>query len=243
MVITSPVCFSRLNQLSFHADDIPWDQTLPHQVRKESDGQKAYFIFFVTPVTNFVFVGPLLINSRWPASAFYLWYLMPSLIGWNVDQRHIALKYKFITCAGNGLLSHRHIQCVSWNRNFVPWRHHQMEAFPVLLAICAGNSPVTGDFPHKDQWRGALTFSLICAWINGWVDTRGSGYLRRHRTHFDVTVIRILVCFAMFRHRPLYPYPSGHSRFACTGANITMASVTTLQNILQVSFTGIAMIE
>ena len=24
------------------------------------------------------------------------------------------------------------------------------------------NSPVTGDFPHKGQWRGALMFSLIC---------------------------------------------------------------------------------
>ena len=23
--------------------------------------------------------------------------------------------------------------------------------------------------PHKDQWRGALMFSLICVWINGWV--------------------------------------------------------------------------
>ena len=28
-------------------------------------------------------------------------------------------------------------------------------------------------FPHKDQWRGALMFSLICAWINGWVNILG----------------------------------------------------------------------
>ena len=25
---------------------------------------------------------------------------------------------------------------------------------------------------HKGQWRGALMFSLICAWINGWVNNR-----------------------------------------------------------------------
>ena len=25
------------------------------------------------------------------------------------------------------------------------------------------------NFPHKGQWREALMFSLICAWINGWV--------------------------------------------------------------------------
>ena len=27
--------------------------------------------------------------------------------------------------------------------------HHQMETFPVLLALCAGNSPVTGEFPSQ----------------------------------------------------------------------------------------------
>ena len=26
--------------------------------------------------------------------------------------------------------------------------------------------------PHKGQWRGDLMFSLICAWINGWVNNR-----------------------------------------------------------------------
>ena len=29
------------------------------------------------------------------------------------------------------------------------------------------NSPVNS--PHKGQWRGALMFSLVCVWINGWV--------------------------------------------------------------------------
>ena len=28
------------------------------------------------------------------------------------------------------------------------------------------------DSPHKGQWRGALMFSLICVWINGWVIVR-----------------------------------------------------------------------
>ena len=31
-----------------------------------------------------------------------------------------------------------------------------------LLAICAGNSPVPVNSPHKGQWRGSLMFSLIC---------------------------------------------------------------------------------
>ena len=49
-------------------------------------------------------------------------------------------------------------------------------------------SPVNS--PHKCQRRGALMFSLICAWMNGWVNNREAGDLRRHRTHYDVTVMR-----------------------------------------------------
>ena len=43
--------------------------------------------------------------------------------------------------------------------------------------------------PHKGQWRGALMFSLICAWRNGWVNNRDAGDLRRHRAHYDVIVL------------------------------------------------------
>ena len=36
------------------------------------------------------------------------------------------------------------------NRCFlIAWRRHQMESFSVLLAICVGNSPVTGEFPAQ----------------------------------------------------------------------------------------------
>ena len=42
--------------------------------------------------------------------------------------------------------------------------------------------------PHKGQWRGALMFSLICAWINACVNNRETGDLRRHRAHYDVIV-------------------------------------------------------
>ena len=71
----------------------------------------------------------------------------------------------------------------------IPWWHHQMETFSALLALCAGNSPVPGNFPHKGQWRGALMFYLICVWINGWVNNREAGDLRRHRGHYDVIVM------------------------------------------------------
>ena len=53
--------------------------------------------------------------------------------------------------------------------------------------------------PHKGQWRGALMFSLICAWINGWVNNGEAGGLRRHRAQYDVTVI------GCGRQGPVYP--------------------------------------
>ena len=69
------------------------------------------------------------------------------------------------------------------------WWRHQMETFAALLALGAGNSPVTVNSPHKGQWREALMLSLICAWINSWVNNRESSDLRRHRAHYDVIVM------------------------------------------------------
>ena len=64
-----------------------------------------------------------------------------------------------------------------------------METFSASLALCAGNSPVPVNSPHKGQWRGALMFSLICARINDWVNNSEAGDLRRHRGHYDVSVM------------------------------------------------------
>ena len=57
-----------------------------------------------------------------------------------------------------------------------------METFSALLAICG---ELTG---HR--WYGPLMFSLICAWINGWVKNGEAGDVRRHRAHYDVAVLR-----------------------------------------------------
>ena len=45
------------------------------------------------------------------------------------------------------------------------------------------------NYPHKGQWRGALMFPLIYAWIKAWGNNREAGDLRRHRTHYDVIVM------------------------------------------------------
>ena len=68
------------------------------------------------------------------------------------------------------------------------WRH-QMEIFSTLLAICVENSPDTGEFPAQRQVTRAAMFSLICAWMNGWVNNRDASDLRRHHVHYDVIVM------------------------------------------------------
>ena len=66
----------------------------------------------------------------------------------------------------------------------IRWKH-----FPRYWPFVRGihRSPVNS--PHKGQRRGALMFSLICAWINGWVNNDKAGDLGRHRVHCDVIVM------------------------------------------------------
>ena len=79
---------------------------------------------------------------------------------------------------------------LAWVSSIVlSWWRHQKEIFSALLAICAGNSSVPGEVPHKGQWRGALMFSLIWIWINGWVNNREADDLRHHDAHYNVSVM------------------------------------------------------
>ena len=66
----------------------------------------------------------------------------------------------------------------------IKWKH-----FPRYWPFVWGihRSPVNS--PHKGQWRRALMFSLISAWINGWVNNREVGDLRRQLAHYDVIVM------------------------------------------------------
>ena len=73
-----------------------------------------------------------------------------------------------------------HIQV--FHDDVIKWKY-----FPHYWPFVQGihRSPVNS--PHKDQWRGALMFSLI--WINGWVNNRETGNLRHYRAHYEVIVM------------------------------------------------------
>ena len=89
-------------------------------------------------------------------------------------------------CSGLNLLISSYVQ-YDWqdmHDDVIKWKY-----FPRYWPFVQGihRSPVNS--PHKGQWRGALRFSLICAWINGRVNNREAGDLRRRRTHYDVNVM------------------------------------------------------
>ena len=55
-----------------------------------------------------------------------------------------------------------HYRC---HDDVIKWKH-----FPRYWPFVRGIHRSSVNSPHKGQWRGALMFSLICAWINGWVN-------------------------------------------------------------------------
>ena len=89
------------------------------------------------------------------------------------------------TGTGHNLIKHYHAITPSCfiHDDVIKWKHFPRN-WPFVRGI--HRSPLNS--PHKGQWRGALMFSLICVWINGWVNNREAGDLRRYRAHYDVTV-------------------------------------------------------
>ena len=96
-----------------------------------------------------------------------------------------------------------HHACIAVIRigNKICWSHKSLNApvshddvikcthFPRYWPFVRGIHRSPANSPHKCQWRGALMFSLICVYINGWVNNREAGDLRRYRAHYDVTVM------------------------------------------------------
>ena len=74
------------------------------------------------------------------------------------------------------------LQCI--HDDVIKWKH-----FPRYWpSSCAGNSPVTGEFPSQRSVMRSY-FLWSAPWINGWVSNREVGDLRRHRAHYDVILM------------------------------------------------------
>ena len=85
-----------------------------------------------------------------------------------------------------------------WKQSYMPACHYyyklhddvtKWKYFPRCWPFMRGIQRSPMDSPQS-QWRGALMFSLIYAWTNGWGNNRDASDWRRHRAHYAVTVMR-----------------------------------------------------
>ena len=96
---------------------------------------------------------------------------------WKVDGRttDVSASDKF----------HWHVSAAELHDGVTKWKHFPRD-WPFVRGI--HRSPM-----NKGQWRGVLMFSLIYFWTNGWVNNQDADEMRRHRTHYDVTVIKMVI--------------------------------------------------
>ena len=88
-----------------------------------------------------------------------------------------------------------HYEITYWVYRNTWWRH-QMETWSRNW-FCEGDLQATA----TGQWRGALMFSLVCAWTNDWADNRDAGDLRRHSAHCDAIVMQFTALLKIAKKR------------------------------------------
>ena len=64
-----------------------------------------------------------------------------------------------------------------------------METFSVLLAFCAGNSSVTGEFLTQRPVTRSFDVLFDLRLTNSWANNGHDGDWGRHRAHFEVIVM------------------------------------------------------
>ena len=110
----------------------------------------------------------------------------------------------------------------------LPWWRHQMKPFSALLALCAGNSPVTGEFPSRrpvtrsfDVFFDLRLNKRLSKQSWGWWIETPSNSLWRHCNgskrieYIPLNMHMVLLCFIWWRILFLCP---------C----VTFVSVTTI---------------
>ena len=104
---------------------------------------------------------------------------------WWIKWKHFPRNWPFVAYSLYLTWNTVHSQYFVVSHNdVIKWEH-----FPCYWPCVQGihQSPVNS--LHKGQWRGALMFSLICAWTNGCANNSEAGDLRCHPTHYDITVM------------------------------------------------------
>ena len=80
---------------------------------------------------------------------------------------------------------------------------------------------------HKGQSRGALKFSLVCACINGRVNNREAGDLRRHRVDYDVSIMLVPAGGPTV----LYKIASSKRKLGCASEMLLLERIASLYGV------------
>ena len=113
-------------------------------------------------------------------------------LGYNTKRQHMFAHLCHTPSTHQGLSRRK----ISWSLEAVRFGFRLLQS----LGSSAGDMPVkfqSDSFivTSNPRWiprtkaSDVDLWSLICVWINGWVNNREAGDLRRHRAHYDVTVM------------------------------------------------------
>ena len=116
-----------------------------------------------------------------------------------------AFKLQVYTCFKLVLFMSVMVIVVIVHDDVFKWKH-----FPRYWPFVRGIHRPPVNSTHKGQWRGALMFSLICAWINTWVNNREAGDLRRYQVNYDVALMNS--GFTNDNHITKYHHNKNHGR-------------------------------
>ena len=110
-----------------------------------------------------------------------------------------------------------------WEFNDAPWWRHLMETFSALLAICAGNSPVPGEFPTQRPVTRSFDVFFDLQRLSkqrwGWWFETPPCPLRRHRNaRQNLRSLRCMIgTFLVLSVHMLYSF----NHITCTNLRVT----------------------
>ena len=121
----------------------------------------GHFVHLSLSCGNIVFLCTL--NTAWQLKC---WYFSANVSWLNLRKGHILSEVSISIYLFVWLLTEPHI---------VPWWCHQMETFSALLAICEGNSPVTGEF-HAQRPLTRSFDVFFDLHLNEWLSKQSRGW-------------------------------------------------------------------
>ena len=144
-------------------------------------------------------INYVIIKWIWLASLFHQYHL------WCIGNKHKRVNRNIIQQGREMHICVNELDHYCFHDANIKWKH-----FPRYWPFVRGIHRSPGNSPHNGQWCGALMFPLICAWTSGWINNRDTGDLRRHRSHYDFTVMQIMA------------YLSGGAVFIWTNAGLLL---------------------